>query len=138
MKRSIYYILLVFTIGLGVHCYFVPDAPLLGDRNGAPLHSPMVSSDSFSIVIETPDNIVVATPKVFTAQVANTTDVPANEESQGFLIAHWKSLLVGLMGFIELIVRLTPSDRDNSIFNFIKTILDALIPNRRDPAGTHP
>lgn len=53
-----------------------------------------------------------------------------------FFLENWVALLFGLMGFIELIVRLTPSEKDNSIFNWIFTLLNALLPNLKKGGGT--
>lgn len=47
-----------------------------------------------------------------------------------FIKEHLWALIFGLLGFIEVIVRLTPTQVDNSIFNKIKALLDILIPNR--------
>lgn len=52
-----------------------------------------------------------------------------------FLKENWVPLLFGLMGFVEVIVRLTPTEKDNSIFNLIMTVLNALIPNRAKGGG---
>lgn len=46
-----------------------------------------------------------------------------------FIKNNYILIVWGLVAFIEVIVRLTPSDRDNSIFNKIKRMLDILIPN---------
>lgn len=48
-----------------------------------------------------------------------------------FIKDNWMPLLWGLIALIEIIVRLTPSERDNSIFNIVKRILDLLIPNSK-------
>lgn len=48
-----------------------------------------------------------------------------------FIQNNWVPLLWGLIALVELIVRLTPSERDNSIFNIIKRIIDLLIPNNK-------
>lgn len=43
---------------------------------------------------------------------------------------------VALIAF-ELIVRLTPTEKDNSIYNLVKRIVDALIPNKKNGGGKH-
>lgn len=53
-----------------------------------------------------------------------------------FLTENWIALVLGLMGFIELIVRLTPSDKDNSIFNWLAALINALLPNLKKGGGT--
>jgi hypothetical protein len=81
----------------------------------------------------------VKTPYFFndTEPVAPESDV-VKDGVYGFLLNNWKALLLALFGFIETIVRLTKTERDNSIFNYIKTILDWLLPNRKTDGGTHP
>jgi len=56
--------------------------------------------------------------------------------SKSIIVENWGILSLGLMSFIEIIVRLTPSEKDNSIFNFVSKILNALVPNRRKAGGT--
>lgn len=48
-----------------------------------------------------------------------------------FIKDNWIQLFWGLIAFVELIVRLTPSEKDNSILNKIKRVLDILIPNSK-------
>jgi len=48
----------------------------------------------------------------------------------------WEIISVALVIF-ELVVRLTPSEKDNSIYNLIKRIVDTLIPNRKNTGGKH-
>lgn len=54
-----------------------------------------------------------------------------------FIKNNWGALLAAILVFIEAIVRLTPSEKDNSIFNWIKRILDAIIPNKDTTGETH-
>ncbi len=54
-----------------------------------------------------------------------------------FISEHWIVLLAALIGLGEVIVRLTPSKKDNSILTLIKVIIDALIPNFKVRGGTH-
>ena len=79
-------------------------------------------------------------------ETSDTVKIPdSNEPVQAqnnagllaFLVANWLALLIGLGGFIEVIVRLTPTKKDDSILAFIKNILDSFIPNRRIGGGTH-
>jgi len=68
------------------------------------------------------------------------TPAPAEESSGGFwglLKTHWGVILSAFLVFIESIIRVTPSNKDNSIFSFIKFILDKIIPNARSGGGTH-
>jgi hypothetical protein len=54
----------------------------------------------------------------------------------GFLQDNWLALLFGFLGFVEVIIRLTPTETDNSIFNIIKRLLDAWFPNVNRSGGT--
>ena len=53
-----------------------------------------------------------------------------------FFSNNWGALLMGLLGFADLITRLTPSVKDNSILNFLSTIINAIIPNLKKGGGT--
>ncbi|MBL7779934.1 MAG: hypothetical protein JNM22_01870 [Saprospiraceae bacterium] len=75
-----------------------------------------------------------------TADIPDTNEpVPDQEGANvwGFIKANWVGLLFALGTFLEAIVRLTPTQRDDSILNFLKNILDSFIPNRRTGGGTH-
>ena len=76
----------------------------------------------------------------------DTPDIPSSNdpmpEQEGvsiwkFILSNWVALLFALGAFLEAIVRLTPTQKDDSILNFIKNILDSFIPNRRTGGGTH-
>lgn len=54
-----------------------------------------------------------------------------------FITENWIPLLLGLIGFAEIVVRLTPTKKDDSILNFIIKIVDFLIPNIKDGGGKH-
>lgn len=47
------------------------------------------------------------------------------------------SIVVGLIGVAEIVVNLTPSEKDNSVLLKIKNALSAVIPNFRKGGGTH-
>lgn len=67
-------------------------------------------------------------------------EVPKPEESGGvwgFLKKYWALLLPAVLTLIEVIVRATPTEKDNSVFNFLKFILDKIIPNTRAGGGKH-
>ena len=57
-----------------------------------------------------------------------------------WLIEHYADLIaivVGLIAVAEIVVNLTPSEKDNSILLKIKNALAAIIPNFRKGGGTH-
>ena len=52
-----------------------------------------------------------------------------------FIQEHWVVLLLALLAFIEVIVRLTPTEKDNTIFAIVKRIINLFIPNRKKTGG---
>ncbi len=57
-----------------------------------------------------------------------------------WLMEHYADLIaivVGLIAVAEIVVNLTPSEKDNSILLKIKNALSAIIPNFRKGGGTH-
>jgi len=71
---------------------------------------------------------------VAVAADTNAEEVAAADSN--FFAENWVALVLGLMGFIELIVRLTPSEKDNSIFNWLAMLINALLPNIKKGGGT--
>ena len=53
-----------------------------------------------------------------------------------FFTNNWGALLMGLLGFADLVTRLTPSVKDNSILNFLSSLLNAIIPNLKKGGGS--
>lgn len=52
-----------------------------------------------------------------------------------FIKQNWGMLLIALLAFIEVIVRLTPTEKDNTIFAIVKRIINLFIPNRKKTGG---
>ncbi len=46
-----------------------------------------------------------------------------------FITENWAELLIGIMAFAKVITNLTPTEKDNKIFGWLDTIIDALVPN---------
>lgn len=42
----------------------------------------------------------------------------------------WTQILVAILGIAEIIVRLTPTEKDNSILNKIMWVVNKIIPNK--------
>lgn len=55
--------------------------------------------------------------------------------SGGFISKNWGVLTLSLLAFAETIVRLTPSEKDNSILKLISTIINSIIPNFKKGGG---
>ena len=65
-----------------------------------------------------------------------TVDDAVPVATGNFFTNNWGALLMGLLGFADLVARLTPSVKDNSILNFLSTILNAIIPNLKKGGGS--
>lgn len=48
-----------------------------------------------------------------------------------FIKQNWVTLLLALIAFLEAIVILTPTEKDNIILSIIKRIIYIFIPNRK-------
>ena len=46
-----------------------------------------------------------------------------------FITQNWLELLLGIMAFAKVVTNLTPTDKDNRIFGWLDTVIDAVIPN---------
>lgn len=53
----------------------------------------------------------------------------------GFISANWGKLLLGLLSFYDLVARLTPTEKDNTIVTFLTNLLNAVIPNKKKGGG---
>ena len=58
------------------------------------------------------------------------------QTAKNLLTDNWGVLLLGLLGFFDLVARLTPTEKDNSIVNFLLTVFNAIIPNFRKGGGS--
>jgi hypothetical protein len=57
------------------------------------------------------------------------------ETASNFFSDNWGALLMGVLLFIDLVARLTPTEKDNSIVNFLMTLFNAIIPNFKKGGG---
>lgn len=57
------------------------------------------------------------------------------ESPRDFIKQNWGALALGLMGFFDVIARLTPTQKDNTILNLLTTILNTIIPNYKKGGG---
>jgi hypothetical protein len=70
--------------------------------------------------------------------VQDTAEQPPGEAEKTFLDIlkeNWGALLLGFLAFVEILVRLTPSEKDNSILNMIIKFLNVLLPNLKKGGG---
>lgn len=53
----------------------------------------------------------------------------------GFLAVNWGVLSLSLLSFLEVVTRLTPTEKDNTVLTFLSNILNVLIPNFKKGGG---
>jgi len=48
-----------------------------------------------------------------------------------FLLSNWAELLIAIMAMVKVVVNLTPTEKDNKIFGWIDTLIDAIISDKK-------
>lgn len=48
-----------------------------------------------------------------------------------FFIENWAVLLLTFMGFLKVVVNLTPTEKDNQVFGYLDILITALTGDRR-------
>jgi len=74
--------------------------------------------------------LVFIIPTFAADEVASTSVV-------SFLSDNYIAILFAFLAFVEVIVRLTPTKKDDSILSFIMNIINAIFPNKSSDGGTH-
>lgn len=85
--------------------------------------------------------VSTSSPTTISAKASSTIEASVSElaepvEKGNFFTINWGTLLMGLLGFADLVARLTPTKKDNSIINFLSTIINAIIPNLKKGGGS--
>ena len=52
-----------------------------------------------------------------------------------FIKDYWMPLLLGLIGLAEVVTRLTPTKKDDTVLNWVKQLLDVFVPNLKKGGG---
>jgi hypothetical protein len=86
-------------------------------------------------------NNQITAPAVFAQEEGGVQAEPeqtnvGQESASNFFFDNWGVLLMGILGFIDLVARLTPTEKDNSIVNFLLTLFNAIIPNFKKGGGS--
>lgn len=93
--------------------------------------SPSASADAATVKVE---NRQTATATV--TQEMGVVELEAEKQTLGgFLSVNWGVLSLSLLSFLEVITRLTPSEKDNTVLRFLSNILNAFIPNLKKGGG---
>ena len=53
-----------------------------------------------------------------------------------FIKTNWFALLMGVLGLAEVITRLTPTEKDNTVLEWVKKALGIVFPNKKAGGGT--
>lgn len=48
-----------------------------------------------------------------------------------FFANNWAELLLGLLAFVKIVVRLTPTLKDDQVFGLLDRVLESILPNIR-------
>jgi len=93
--------------------------------------------DQTSITADNPEIAPAASAQEEGGVQVTPEQTNVEQETTGnFLTENWGVLLLGLLGFFDLVARLTPTEKDNSIVNFLLTVFNAIIPNFRKGGGS--
>jgi hypothetical protein len=44
---------------------------------------------------------------------------------------HWLELLLGLLAFLKIVVNLTPTEKDNKVFGWLDSLINAIVPDKK-------
>jgi hypothetical protein len=50
-----------------------------------------------------------------------------------FILENWAELTLAILGFVKVIVNLTPTTSDNKVFGYIDTLINLIIADRIKP-----
>jgi len=101
----------------------------------------VAASDTITQSSSQPELISASLPETtISASVSSSIEATVDDAvpvaTGNFFTNNWGALLMGLLGFADLVIRLTPSVKDNSIFNFLSSIINAIIPNLKKGGGS--
>jgi hypothetical protein len=97
----------------------------------------MTESPAASELLAFNDQPEQRTPELTFAQLPAPEEPTVWEQIWAWLKVNWAEALLGLMLIIETIVNLTPTERDNAWFKWLRDIVNSIIPNRKKGGGTH-
>jgi len=87
--------------------------------------------------IQTDKTVVVQDSRsVVPADQPVEAEVQQTDSPWKYFLDNWGTWLLGIMGCAELIARITPTQKDNSIVNFLMSVFNALVPNLKKGGGS--
>lgn len=123
---------------LGATAVVEEQAPLLAPSVALVVHPPNNGQSVLSKESE-------GTTRYLQAQIATPAPDPIQSDPLqsddvgwlNYVKSNFVTLAYALIAILEVIVRITPTERDNSLLSALKSLLDKLIPNRRVGGGTY-
>lgn len=88
----------------------------------------LVLTIAISAYTQTPDSVIVT----------ETPAKPGIMQYVKWIWENWEAIISALLGVIaalDVLLRLTPTEKDNNVLRIIQSWLDRLIPNRRKEGG---
>jgi hypothetical protein len=123
--------LFILLVGLLV---VMPPSPVLASTSNSSVNASVIEPVEIApaTMVQEEGGVQVA------PEQTNVTQEPVTELVEGgnFFSDNWGALLLGLLGFFDLVARLTPTEKDNSIVNFLLTLFNAIIPNLKKGGGS--
>jgi hypothetical protein len=87
--------------------------------------------------VQTDETVVVQeSMDVVPADQSVETEKQQTDSPWKYFLDNWGTWLLGIMGCAELIARITPTQKDNSIVNFLMSVFNALVPNLKKGGGS--
>ncbi|WP_299576715.1 hypothetical protein [uncultured Sunxiuqinia sp.] len=125
--KNLFFLLFGFALLLAVAC--TPEQPATDPP------SDQVSYIQTTDLQQAAATIELDAPVILVQDSGEDPPTVSEKSFVDLLKENWLGVLLGLLGFIEIIVRLTPTKKDDSLLNKLYKILDFLIPNFRQGGG---
>lgn len=93
--------------------------------------SPTGSSEGATVKVENRQTAIATV----TQEMGVVSLEPQRQSLGDFLSLNWGVLSLSLLSFLEVVTRLTPSEKDNTVLKFLSNILNVLIPNLKKGGG---
>lgn len=129
MKNIITLIILMIALipSVGIGSTNTPSTGLGAGTAVSATEAPLTSTEG---------SISVSTSSTIKASVGEPVEATIDEPIEpNFFIRNWGALLMGLLALADVVTRLTPTEKDNSILNFLNSVINAVIPNLKKGGG---
>lgn len=101
---------------------------LLASLSACSQSTASTSADNDATVTQ---QVKISGPVAIESAITETSDSSVG----GFILANWGKLLLGLLSFYDVVARLTPTEKDNTVVTFLTNLLNYIIPNFKKGGG---